>query len=118
MNNEELKQRFKKFAHRCVKMCMKLPKTQLGRHVSGQLIRSSTSAAANYRAVCIAQSRATFIAKLAIVIEETDESYFGTEFAADEKQVKKEQVADLLREAQGLTAICVASQNTARRNKK
>ncbi|MDD5459909.1 MAG: four helix bundle protein [Phycisphaerae bacterium] len=80
MNKEELKQRVKMFAHRCVKLCTKLPNTQLGRHISGQLIRSSTSAASNYRAVCIAQSRATFIAKLAIVIEETDESYFWIEF--------------------------------------
>ncbi len=118
MNKEELKQRVKLFAHRCVKLCAKLPNTPLGRHIAGQLIRSSTSAASNYRAVCIAQSRATFIAKLAIVIEETDESYFWTEFAADEKLVKKQQVSQLLQEATELTAIFVASQNTARRNKK
>ena len=99
-------------------MCTKLPNTLLGKHISGQLIRSSTSAAANYRAVCIAQSRATFIAKLAIVIEETDESFFWVEFAADEKLVKKEQIMELLQEAQELTAIFVASQNTARRNRK
>lgn len=117
MNKEELKQRVKIFAHRCVKLCTTLPNTLLGRHISGQLIRSSTSAAANYRAVCIAQSRAAFIAKLAIVIEETDESYFWIEFAADEKLVKKQQVCELLPEAQALTAIFVASQNTARRNK-
>ena len=118
MNKEELKKRVKKFAHRCIKFCSKLPNTQLGRHISGQLIRCATSAAANYRAVCIAQSRAAFISKLAIVIEETDESYFWTEFAADENLVKKQQVIELLQEAQELTAIVVASQNTARRNKK
>lgn len=118
MNKEELKQRVKAFAHRCVKLCATLPNTPLGRHISGQLIRSLTSAAANYRAVCVAQSRATFIAKLAIVIEETDESYFWIEFASDEKLVTKQQILDLLREATELTAIFVASQNTARRNKK
>ena len=117
MNKEELKRRAKDFAHRCVKLCAKLPNTQLGRHISGQLIRSSTSVASNYRAVCIAQSKAAFIAKLAIVIEETDESYFWIEFATDEKLVKKQQVSGLLKEAQELTAIFVASQNTARRNK-
>jgi len=117
MNKEELKQRAKVFAHRCVKLCATLPNTPLGRHISSQLIRSSTSVAANYRAVCIAQSRATFIAKLAIVIEETDESCFWIEFAADEKLVKKQQVSALLREATELTAIFVASQNTARLNK-
>ncbi|MHC5102186.1 MAG: four helix bundle protein, partial [Planctomycetota bacterium] len=100
MDKEELKKRVKNFAHRCVKLCAILPKTQLGRHISGQLIRSSTSAAANYRAVCTSQSRASFISKLAIVIEETDESYFWIEFASDEELVKKQQVVELLQEAQ------------------
>jgi four helix bundle protein len=118
VDKEELKKRVKNFAHRCVKLCAILPKTQLGRHISGQLIRSSTSAAANYRAVCTSQSRASFISKLAIVIEETDESYFWIEFASDEELVKKQQVVELLQEAQELTAIFIASQNTARRNKK
>lgn len=118
MDKEELKHRAKAFAHRCVKLCATLPKTILGRHVSGQLIRCSTSVAANYRAVCTAQSRATFISKLAIVIEESDESSFWIEFASDEKLVKQEKIIDLLQEAQELTAIFVASQNTARRNKK
>jgi len=118
VNNEELKKRVTVFAHRCVKLCTALPNTPLGRHISGQLIRSSTSAASNYRAVCIAQSKAAFVAKLAIVIEETDESYFWIEFAADEKLVKKQQVGELLQEATELTAIFVASQNTARRKRK
>ena len=90
----------------------------LGRHTTRQLIRCSTSVAANYRAVCVAQSRASFVSKLAIVIEEVDESYFWIEFALDERLLKQNQVADLLREAEELTAIFIASQNTARRNKK
>ena len=118
MDKDELKKRSKVFAHRCVKLCTSLPNTILGRHISGQLIRCSTSVAANYRAVCIAQSRAAFISKLAIVIEEVDESYFWIEFASDENLMKYEKVTDLLQEAEELTAIFVASQNTARRNKK
>ena len=117
MDKDELKKRSKVFAHRCVKLCASLPNTMLGRHISGQLIRCSTSVASNYRAVCTAQSRATFISKLAIVIEEIDESYFWIEFASDEKLVKQEQIVDLLQEADELTAIFIASQNTARRNK-
>ncbi|MCF8120069.1 MAG: four helix bundle protein, partial [Deltaproteobacteria bacterium] len=50
MNAQELKGRTKAFAHRCVKLALSLPKTKLGDHVSGQLIRCSTSVAANYRA--------------------------------------------------------------------
>ena len=70
-----------------------------------QLIRCSTSVAANYRAACLAQSRAGFISKLSIVIEEADESYFWLEFIVDENLIKKDLVDPLLREAYELTAI-------------
>ncbi len=76
MNKEELKARTKEFAHRCIKLCMSLPCDYLGNHVKGQLIRCSTSVAANYRAACVAQSKADFISKLAIIIEEVDEACF------------------------------------------
>jgi four helix bundle protein len=68
MKGDELKRRTKAFAHRCVKLAMALPNTPLGNHIRGQLIRCSTSVASNYRATCIAQSKASFISKLSIVI--------------------------------------------------
>ena len=72
MNEEELKKRTKEFSHWCVKLALVLPKTMLGNHIAGQLIRCSTSVASNYRASCLAQSKASFIAKISIVLEETD----------------------------------------------
>ena len=74
MDREELKARTKQFAHDCVKLTSKLPNHVLGRHVATQLTRCATSVASNYRAACIAHSRASFISKLSIVIEEADES--------------------------------------------
>jgi len=62
----------------------------LGRHIQGQLIRSSTSVAANYRAACIAHSKAGFISKLSIFIEESDENSFWLEFIIDEELLSKE----------------------------
>jgi len=62
---------------------------QLGNHISSQLIRCSTSVAANYRATCVAQSTASFIAKLGIVIEEVDETSFWLEFIIDEQLIIK-----------------------------
>lgn len=115
MKSEELKQRTKAFAHRCVKLALALPKTYLGNHIRGQLIRCSTSVASNYRAVCIAQSKASFISKLSIVLEEIDESYFWLEFIIDEKLLKRELVEPLLLEAKELTSIFVSSRKTARR---
>ncbi len=84
MKCDELKDRTKQFAHRCVKLATALPETSLGRHVKGQLIRCATSVASNYRAVCLAQSKAAFISKISIVLEEADESYFWLEFVIDE----------------------------------
>ncbi len=118
MNSDELKIRTKEFAHRCVKLSMALPETVLGRHVRGQLIRCSTSVASNYRAACIAQSKASFISKLSIVLEETDESHFWLEFIIDEKLLNKELVEPLFKEADELTAIFVSSRKTERIRKK
>jgi four helix bundle protein len=70
----ELKARTKEFAHRCVKLAMALPKTPFGNHIRGQLIRCSTPVASNYRAACHAQSRASFISKISIVIAEVRHS--------------------------------------------
>ena len=115
MKKEELINRTKDFAHRTVKLALSLPKTQLGNHISGQLIRSSTSVAANYRAVCLAQSKKSFISKLSIVIEECDETTFWMEFVIDEKLKMEKLVLPLLSESKKLTAIFIKSRKTARK---
>lgn len=112
MDKEELKKRTKDFAHRCVKLALSLPNTVLGKHLQGQLIRASTSVAANYRAACLAHSKAGFTSKLSIVIEEADESLFWLEFILDENLIKKERIDNLLKEASELTAIFIASRKT------
>lgn len=117
MDSTELKNRTKKFAHDCVKIASELPNTQLGRHLAGQLNRCSTSVAANYRATCHAQSKAAFVAKISIVVEECDESEFWLEFIIDENLLSKERVQPYLKEAHELTSIFVASRKTAQRRK-
>jgi four helix bundle protein len=114
MDADDLKDRTKDFAHRCVKLALALPETPLGRHIKGQLIRCSTSAAANYRSACVAQSKPTFVSKLSITIEEADESCFWMEFIIDEGLLKKEQVLPLLQEGHELTSIFMSSRKTAR----
>ena len=59
-----------------MKLVDNLPKTTTGRAVGGQLARSGTSVGANYRSACRARSKAEFISKLGIVLEEADESGF------------------------------------------
>ncbi len=114
---EQLKHRTKLFAHDCVKITALFPNTYLANHIKKQLIRSSTSVAANYRASCIAQSKPSFIAKLSIVIEEIDESNFWIEFSIDEKIIDQNNAKVLLNESKELTAIFIASRKTASNNK-
>jgi len=104
--------RTNEFAHRCVKFAIALEGTKLDNHISGQLIRCSTSVAANYRASCLAQSRAHFRSKLSIVLEESDESLFWIEFAVAEKLVRENKVKNLIKEAQELTAIFYSTKKT------
>ena len=118
MDREELTQRTKKFAHRCVKLALALPETALGRHIQGQVIRCSTSVAANYRATCLSQSKASFVAKISIALEEADETAFWLEFIIDEKLLKNQIVEPLLNEADQLTAIFITSRKTARSMRK
>jgi len=109
----DLKVRTKDFSHRCVKAALALPDSYLAHHIRKQLIRCSTSVAANYRATCLAQSKAGFIAKLSICIEESDESCFWLEFLRDENLMPETKLKDLLSEAKELTSILIASRKTA-----
>ena len=118
MNAEELKARTKKFAHDCVKLAVMLPNNYLGNHIKGQLIRCSTSVAANYRAVCLAQSKASFISKMSIVIEEADESKFWLEFIIDEKLLPNMKLVPFVNEARELSSIFISSRKTAQSNDK
>jgi len=118
LNKDELKLRTKEFAHRCVKLALSLPKTTLGNHIKGQLIRCSSSVAANYRAACIAHSKASFIAKLSIAIEEADESEFWMDFIIDEELKPENLVEPLKNEAHELASIFIISRKTAQRKLK
>ena len=118
MDRRELLERVKEFAHRCVKLALALPETPLGRHIRGQLIRCSTGAAANYRAACVAQSRAAWIAKLSIGIEEVDESCFWVEFSVDEDLLTKKRVAPLLAEGEELRSMFIAARHTTQSGRK
>jgi four helix bundle protein len=116
MKKDELKNRTKLFAHDCIKLVLDLPKNILGRHIESQVIRASTSVAANYRAACNAQTKAGFISKLSIVIEEADETEFWLEFIIDEKLLISKEVIKLKIEAYELASIFISSRRTAQKN--
>jgi four helix bundle protein len=113
MNEEGMKARTKKFALRVLDLADALPHTRSGTVIAGQIIRSGTSVAANYRALCRAKSRPDFINKTSIVEEEADEICLWLELVIEHGLLGGRQVQSLLKEANELTAIFVASRKTA-----
>ena len=110
----ELRERTKKFAVRIVRMSRALPNNREANIISNQIIRSATGMAANYRAVGLARSKAEFVSKLGVVVEEADETLFWLELLVDIGIVKPSRLDDLRAEAKSLVAIFVASRKTAK----
>ncbi len=77
---DELRQRTKKFALRVLRLFRALPRTTEARIIGSQLLRAASSVAANYRATCRARSKADFISKMGVVVEEMDETSSGSSF--------------------------------------
>ena len=113
MTEADLKKRTKQFALRVMKLVGALPENSVGRPIGNQLIRSGTAIGANYRAACRGRSKAEFVAKLGIVVEEADESGYWLELIVEGDLLAKRLVEPLLKEANELTAIMVASRKSA-----
>lgn len=112
--HDELKHRTKEFALRIVRLCRSLPENREGDVFGRQLLRSGTSVAANYRAAGRSRSKADFVSKISIVLEEADESVFWLELLQDSGLIAAERLGPLLDEANQLVAIFSASRRTAK----
>ncbi|MCX6142945.1 MAG: four helix bundle protein [Ignavibacteriales bacterium] len=111
-----MKSRTRTFAVKVVDLVERLDKSKMGDVAGYQVIRSATSVAANYRAVCRSRSKADFVNKLGIVEEEADETLFWLEMLVECKKVKLPEIKPLINEAEQLTKILAASRITAKRN--
>jgi four helix bundle protein len=113
---QEMIRRTKQFAIDVWHLCSKLPHSREYNSYVNQVIRSSSSVAANYRAVGRAKSKADFINKLKIVEEEADESQFFLEVIGEinTNLELSPEIARLIKEADELVAIIVSSLKTAR----
>jgi four helix bundle protein len=118
MGQRDLKQRTKLFALAVIVFVESLPKRRTAEILGRQLLRSGTSVGANYRSACRARSAADFIAKMTIVEEEIDESIYWLELLVESKTIEMEKVEVLIKEANELLAIIVASIKTAKKNRK
>ena len=121
MDSKELLKRTKKFGYDCIDLTKVLYGNFLCNHVRGQLIRCSTSVGANYRAARLAQSEASFIAKISVIIEEADESAMWLEMIIDKYLLPpkyKDKTKRLIQEATELTSIFIATRKTINNRRK
>ncbi|MCH8942799.1 MAG: four helix bundle protein [Bacteroidetes bacterium] len=118
MSSEELKKRTKKFSLDIIEFYNLLPKTNLGKVIGNQLLRSATYVGANYMEACRAKSSADFIYKIKIIEEEADESLYWLELIEESELANKELLNPLLKEADELTAIFTSIGKTLKNKSK
>ena len=99
---------------RIMRMCRTIPSTRETNIINNQILRSATGVAANYRAVGLARSKAEFISKLGIVLEEADETVFWLELLSDSGIIPASKLRELMAEGNELVAIFLASRKTAK----
>jgi four helix bundle protein len=113
MDKSEFKRRTKAFAISIARFCESLPYNRIVQNYIDQIVRSSASVGANYRAACRAKSKKDFVNKLRIVEEEADESLYFLELIYEFHQNKKKEIAILYKEGNEITAMIVTSINTS-----
>ncbi|HEY0245492.1 MAG TPA: four helix bundle protein [Mucilaginibacter sp.] len=113
---EMFKSRTKKFVVDNIKFYRTLPKTEEAKIIDRQLLRSSLSVGANYRAACRARSKAEFHSKLSTVVEGADESAFWMEVLIEADIVNSSDLTYLADEANQILKIASASRKTISAN--
>ncbi|MGB6220416.1 four helix bundle protein [Haloferula sp.] len=113
----DLEDRLIEYSVRIISVSEALPDTRAGRHVSGQLLRSGTSAAPNYGEAQSAESRKDFIHKIKIALKEMRESLVWLKVVRKAEWITPYgKIEPLLKETDELIAILFTSAETARKN--
>ena len=115
MNGENIKLRTKGNAIKIGQLALLLPYSSVNKQYISQIIRSSASVAANYRAASRGKSDKDFLNKLKICEEECDETQFWLELLAEFNPSYREQIIPLYKECNELIAIFVSSIKTVRK---
>ncbi|MBN1398006.1 MAG: four helix bundle protein [Bacteroidetes bacterium] len=110
---KDLKVRTKRFALSVIRSLWEVKKTTESDALKKQIIRSASSVGANYRSACRARSRADFISKIKIALEEADETQYWLELFFELRLIEEKVFTELHKEADELIAIFVASAKTA-----
>jgi four helix bundle protein len=113
-----LQARTQKFAADVIRLCDTVAKDAATQRIVSQLVDACGGTDSNYRAACRARSKAEFIAKLGVAVEEADESKGWLQLLVASNRVAIEQTRDLIHEADELISIFVASRKTAEQRKR
>ena len=113
MSEKILEARTTEYARRTIRLYSSLPRSGAAQVLGHQLLRSGTSLGANYREAMRSRSKAEFIAKLGDSLKEASESEYWLELFAEESLLPSKRLQPLLEEAHEITAMLVASINTA-----
>jgi four helix bundle protein len=109
MNQNEppaaLKTRTKQFALRIIRLYTALPENGPARVIGMQLLRSGTSVGAQYREGVRSRSDAELVSKLGSALQELEETSYWLELLVESSIVPRPKLADLMAEADELTAI-------------
>jgi len=114
VDEKTFKERTKRFALAVVRLVETLPRTRTADVLGRQLLRAGTSVGTNYRAACRGRSASDVAAKLGIVEEEADQAIYWMELLVDAGLASRDRVSVLLKEANELVAMTVASIKTLR----
>ena len=111
---DQIHQRLIDFGARTTRVAKTLPRTEEGRYISQQLMRSGLATASNYAEARAAESRADFIHKLRIVLKELNESRSWLEQIVANGLFSRDKMVRIIAESQELRWIIAASIKTAR----
>ncbi|NAS13620.1 four helix bundle protein [Poritiphilus flavus] len=109
-----IEKRTQELAIECWRFCARLPNSREYNNYVNQLLKSSSSVGANYRAAQRAKSTADFVNKLKIVEEEADETLYWLEIFKKIADGHQKEIQRLYKEANEILAIVVASIKTAK----
>ncbi len=115
---EKFRERTKKYVVDNIRFFQSLPKTEEAKIIGRQLLRSSSSVGANYRAACRARSQAEFHSKISIVVEEADESVFWMEVMVEADIVNTSKIEKLMGEGNEILKVVASARKTVSESKR
>jgi len=114
----DISERFLDFCVNIIGVVSKLNNDQVSRHITNQLMRSATSAGANYEEACGVESKKDFIHKMQLVLKELRETLYWLKLLKKSKLISTKNIEEVLIEADELVKIIAKSLITAKKKTK